>query len=487
MTMSLKEAHQLYLNETKHPCEKVGLSKFCELRPQHIKTFDEMPHNVCVCVYHENVRLLLIALNQITGLKTNFGEFVAQVTCDENHKDCIDRSCLVCKNFLSEFEPNQVEECNLAYYQWQAQDKRMEKVLLQSSPKQIFEELEHQLKYFLIHRYVKKQQSKVFDALVSSCNHEKVVLQLDFSENASLIDQNEIQAAHWNHDQVTLFTGHAWIDFDCKESFVIVSNDLNHTKDAVYAFVSYILEYLKKQYPSLKIVDIWSDGAASQFKQRYLFANLYPWQEQFSITISWHFFATSHGKGAVDGIGGTVKRSVWRHIKSTSIGLENAEAYSNLASKRNPNIHIKFISKEKVQTEAKKMADRWEDALLVPNTQKLHFIKVEDKYHISVAHTSNDEPYIVAIASNVTEYDDEKEYLQGDWVLVRYDDELYPGEIKQVVQESYEIAVMYKSGGSWRWPAIEDKIFYMYEQVVKKLSPPEVVGCRGQFKFEELK
>ena len=46
---------------------------------------------------------------------------------------------------------------------------------------------------------------------------------------------------------------------------------------------------------------------------------------------------------------------------------------------------------------------------------------------------------------------------------------------------------MYKSGGSWRWPAIEDKIFYMYEQVVKKLSPPEVVGCRGQFKFEELK
>ena len=125
---TLKEAHQLYMKEVEDDSEKVGLSKFCELRPQNIKTFDKMPHNVCVCVYHENVRLLLMVLSQYTGLKTDFGEFVEQVTCDPNNKSCNDRSCLVCKNFLSEYEPSQVEEYNILYYQWQAQDKRMEKI-----------------------------------------------------------------------------------------------------------------------------------------------------------------------------------------------------------------------------------------------------------------------------------------------------------------------------------------------------------------------
>lgn len=30
------------------------------------------------------------------------------------------------------------------------------------------------------------------------------------------------------------------------------------------------------------------------------------------IEIEWNFFATSHGKGACDGIGGSVKRSAYR-------------------------------------------------------------------------------------------------------------------------------------------------------------------------------
>ena len=32
--------------------------------------------------------------------------------------------------------------------------------------------------------------------------------------------------------------------------------------------------------------------------------------DDFGLECEWHFFATSHGKGSCDGIGGTVKRSV---------------------------------------------------------------------------------------------------------------------------------------------------------------------------------
>ena len=54
-----------------------------------------------------------------------------------------------------------------------------------------------------------------------------------------------------------------------------------------------------------------SDGAASQFKQKYNFnVNLTNLQEQ-GVTVHWHFVATSQCKGAVDGVGGDVKRMAW--------------------------------------------------------------------------------------------------------------------------------------------------------------------------------
>ena len=61
---------------------------------------------------------------------------------------------------------------------------------------------------------------------------KSVVLQVDFSENATIASQCEVQSAHWNHGQATFFKAHAWIKRDTLEgqSMVIVSDDLNHTK-----------------------------------------------------------------------------------------------------------------------------------------------------------------------------------------------------------------------------------------------------------------
>ncbi|GBM98742.1 hypothetical protein AVEN_108071-1 [Araneus ventricosus] len=67
------------------------------------------------------------------------------------------------------------------------------------------------------------------------------------------------------------------------------------------------IDILMKQ---IKAVSIFG----SQFKQRYLFTNQTFMEEQYNANVSWSFLATSHGKGAVDGIGGTVKRLVWSNI-----------------------------------------------------------------------------------------------------------------------------------------------------------------------------
>ena len=48
------------------------------------------------------------------------------------------------------------------------------------------------------------------------------------------------------------------------------------------------------------------------------------------------FFATSHGKEAVDGIGGNAKRSVWRAVKTGTNHISDASEYRISSNKRSP-------------------------------------------------------------------------------------------------------------------------------------------------------
>ncbi len=80
---------------------------------------------------------------------------------------------------------------------------------------------------------------------------------------------------------------------------------------AVYLFQKLFLEFLTAHLPERlhpKKIIYFSDGAASQYKNRKNFLNLCHHKDDFGMSAEWHFSATSHGKGACDGLGGTVKR-----------------------------------------------------------------------------------------------------------------------------------------------------------------------------------
>lgn len=92
------------------------------------------------------------------------------------------------------------------------------------------------------------------------------------------------------------------------QSYVMILDCLDHTTAAVATFQQLLLNELKSELPLLKRVHYFSDGAASQYKNRKNFASLCHHKEDFNLDATWHFFATSHGKSACDGIGGTLKR-----------------------------------------------------------------------------------------------------------------------------------------------------------------------------------
>ena len=55
MQITIAEAFHLFSVE--NPSLKIGKSKFYELRPKDVKL--ESPHDVCLCIYHENMSLLV--------------------------------------------------------------------------------------------------------------------------------------------------------------------------------------------------------------------------------------------------------------------------------------------------------------------------------------------------------------------------------------------------------------------------------------------
>ena len=84
----------------------------------------------------------------------------------------------------------------------------------------------------------------------------------------------------------------------------------------------------------LKEVHIFSDGTASQFKNKFIFKLLCVLKEKLQLDLMWHFFATSHGKGAVDGIGGSIKRKALNMVKARRATITNFWSILCLCYKR---------------------------------------------------------------------------------------------------------------------------------------------------------
>lgn len=86
-----------------------------------------------------------------------------------------------------------------------------------------------------------------------------------------------------------------------------------------------------------------------------------------------------------------------------------------------------------------------------------------------VSHESDAEPEIDDSHRNVV-----VQYHVGEWVLVKYDQQVFPGEIKVVEEEEVKVNVMVRSGSGFQWPTLPDCIFYSLSNVIKKLEPPNL-------------
>lgn len=78
------------------------------------------------------------------------------------------------------------------------------------------------------------------------------------------------------------------------------------------------------------------------------------------------------------------------------------------------------------------------------------------------------------------------EVSAGDYVLVMYENHLYPGQVKEVADTTVLISAMEKCGGNWKWPLKPDSIWYFYDDIKQKINKPCQISKREIFKIPEL-
>ncbi|XP_024889361.1 uncharacterized protein LOC112465839 [Temnothorax curvispinosus] len=135
---------------------------------------------------------------------------------------------------------------------------------------------------------------------------------------------------------------------------------------------------MKSLVPHVSKIIYFSDGAPQQFKNFKNFSNIYHHEVDFGVRAEWHFFATAHGKGPCDGIGGTLKRLAARASlqRPTDQQILDPMDLFNWANEPGtlPSITVKYWDKKNYKIAAEFLTDRYDKTKRIPQTQRVHCV-----------------------------------------------------------------------------------------------------------------
>ena len=325
---NLKEAYEQF--KAKHPGTKLGFSTFAMLRPKEcVLAGASGTHTVCVCTLHQNTKLMFIGSKLATlrdGAFLHYRHCLTAIQCNPPSIKCYLSKCKQCpgvailnQKLLDIMEEKMVD--NIEYKQWTSADRSTMETITQPV-EEFIETFVKALKKLQYHDFISKMQANYVSEAKENLGPNECLVFADFSENYSCVCQDAVQAFHWNKVQATI---HPFLCYYrdgsgnvLSKCYLVISECTKHDTVAVHQFQRKLIDFLSatfEQKPS-KIIYV-SDGCAVQYKNRKNFINLCYHMDDFGVPAEWHFFATSHGKTAADGVAGTLKRL------ATKVSLQN--------------------------------------------------------------------------------------------------------------------------------------------------------------------
>lgn len=505
--MNLKEAYAIYKNTPDAP--DIGFSSFCSIRPKFcILAGASGTHTVCVCTYHQNVKLQVSAI----GLYSiDYKMLMSKFACSLTNRKCMLHLCSECpgengiKSYLEHLEILKEMDV-LKYKQWVSVD-RCSLIDQTETVEEYISSLSGKISKLTRHHYISKAQSSFLRRLKENLLANEVIILMDFAENYSFLIQDEVQGYHWENSQCTVHPFVIYRTAICDgeekvvpQSFCFISPDTKHSTAMVYTFLCSLIPHIKSFLPNITKIYYFSDGCAGQYKNKYNFTNIYYHKKDFGVACEWHFFATSHGKSPCDGIGGVVKRattraSLQRPYKDQILTPQEMFRFCENNLKE---IKFFFITNGQVKEKEEFLRNRFEQAQTIKGTQRLHKYIPSGSGKIIVYETSDsdegDERQVLksSISNETINFPNPK---CGDYVICHYNDQDWIGFIQSFDAEfdDFRIQFLHPSGKSkyYFYPAVEDACNIAADNIIKVLSIPSLnAGTkRIQYSFpkEEVK
>lgn len=150
---------------------------------------------------------------------------------------------------------------------------------------------------------------------------------------------------------------------------------LSYKEEAIFVvFQKVFIEYVKGTNLLIKTIHYFSDGAASQYKNKKNMANLCYHDQEFGLQADWNFFATAHGKSPCDGAGGTIKRIIRKASlpRTAESHILTPQAMFDFCTQRIPGIKFFFVPKADVEASESRLTERFENLLTIKHTRSYH-------------------------------------------------------------------------------------------------------------------
>lgn len=389
---NLREVHKLFMDQ--HTEHKIGLSKFCELRPQQVMLVSSKSQDVCCCPYCENMMFLFSAVKWKNNMTLN--DLLTLCVCDPDNAQCMKRLCTRCPIatetttlFLEWLQDNESE---VTVKRWNGGTLTCREM----DVNEFCDEINSEMLKYVKHVYNLKEQSKALKEAKQNLSEGCIILQTDFAENYAIKHQQEVMAAHWTSstgESVTVYTAivHYLQNGELNTKAVaVISNTMSHSSLEVQVFNGAIFDYLNSAGIHFTHVSLWTDGAAAHFKNRFSMAALTFHKDIHNCTAEWNFQESYHGKGPHDGVGAVLKWNVYRRVLQGRCTVRSARDFYEEAKKVTEKTELLYVSKDDLKMQQSVYQDLWQNCKAAKSIQQCRSVKVLGHYKIELYHLSSD-------------------------------------------------------------------------------------------------
>ena len=398
LEVTVDEALALFRKE--NPSVKIGRSKFYELKPKNVLFMKDSPADQCKCVQHETFRMLLVPFK----IQTTSKDFWSKVLCNTSDLKgaCWKNECKDCKNGQklmlwiqqNKADNNMVDNAEIRWHVWENQQSvtksgkpisRQVKTIKEGFPDQLIEIIEDQFSAYLEHVRRKRIMSNEYQEDISK--ESNMIIQVDFAMDYNCQDNAaEIQSAIYGRRNVTIFTCAVYIQKKCNSYAVLT--DADKYKSTVRQCMLRILQDVLLKF-DLELVDkliIWSDGPSNEFRNQFVTGKLL---HEIMCLIKkpcvWKYFETSHGKGVCDGIGGTLKACVKRHVRGKHRDDFVVQDYTEFYKVVKPYVpEITLLLLKQKDVEESLLSNPWDSCKPITGVSKCHMSKCSMTGRITV-------------------------------------------------------------------------------------------------------